>query len=140
MSNVSKNVFNATIEQGTITINGDLAADNRIRTKEYIDIDSDYITLSWGSGQATEAYIMMYDANGDYVRGEGWATSPATKQIPSNVKKIRIIWRYASQADILPSAVNSIKVWNDLQPKIYENGAFVDTTNNPQKYSGGSWS
>lgn len=140
MSNASKNVFNATIEQGTITINGDLAADNRIRTKEYINIDSNYITLSWNSEQNIEAYIMMYDANEGYVRGEGWVTSPVTKQILSNVKKIRIIWRYASQADIVPSAVNSVKVWNDLQPKIYENGAFVDTTNNPKKYNNGSWS
>lgn len=152
---VSKNLFNATIEQGSITQSEDIEANNRIRTKEFIDIDSDYITLSWNSEQNTETYIMMYDANEGYVRGEGWSTSPVTKPIPSNVKKIRIIWRYTSQADILPSAVNSVMavsgqtalpyepysadVWHDLAPQQYINGEFVDNANIPEKYSGGSW-
>ena len=30
--------------------------------------------------------------------------------------------------------------WTDLAPKRYENGAFVDTVDNPEKYQNGSWS
>ena len=114
------NLFDATIEQGAITMSGDITADNRIRTQEYTDVDSGYVTISWVSSQSTEIYIMMYDANGDYVRGEGWMTQPATKWIMPEVKKIRLIWRYVSQADILPSAVNSVMVVSGQTPLPYE--------------------
>ena len=40
----------------------------------------------------------------------------------------------------LPYEPYSTDVWHDLAPKRYENNAFVDTTNNPEKYSNGSWS
>lgn len=34
----------------------------------------------------------------------------------------------------------SADVWHDLQPKIYANGAWADSADNPKKYSNGSWS
>ena len=114
------NLFDVTIEQGTITINGDLASDNRIRTREYIDVDSGYITLSWDSEQRTEAIIMMYGANSGFIRSNGWAASSVTEQIESNVKKIRIIWRYTSQADITPNAVSNIMLVVGQTAKPYQ--------------------
>jgi hypothetical protein len=51
---------------------------------------------------------MMYDENDNYVSGIGWRPSPITHQLSSTIKKIRMIWRYNSQADITPSAVTNI--------------------------------
>ena len=42
-----------------------------------------------------------------------------------------------TEADYEPYSTD---VWHDLAPKRYENGAFVDTADNPEKYQNGSWS
>lgn len=61
---------------------------------------------------------------------------------PPNVSEIQQIMDtlMINEGQPLPYEPYSIDVWHDIAPKRYENGAFVDTVNNPEKYSGGSWS
>lgn len=42
-------------------------------------------------------------------------------------------------ASPLPYDPYSADVWHDLSPQIRENGVFIDTTNNPEKYQNDSW-
>lgn len=114
------NLFDTTVEQGSISISGDIPSDNRVRTKEFVNVECEYITLSWNSAQNTQAYIMMYDENGNYINGVGWAASPVTQQLPSTMKKIRVIWRYESQVDITPIAITNIMLNSGPTPLPYE--------------------
>lgn len=66
--------------------------------------------------------IRIYISNGTYV---------------GDCKIINIMLNTGSTA--LPYEPYSADVWHDLAPQQYINGVFVDNTNIPEKYSGGSW-
>lgn len=66
---------------------------------------------------------------------------------PNNCNYIRFSYDNTAGTDVmlnlgstaLPYEPYSADVWHDLAPKQYINGEFVDNTNIPEKYSGGSW-
>lgn len=61
-----------------------------------------------------------------------------TTQTTGSATISNMMLNYGSVAK--PFEPYSDDVWHDLAPTRYENGVFVDTADNPEKYQNGSWS
>lgn len=157
IKHISKNLLDwATVQENYgINTSGDLVSQNgRIATVTPINVDNiDNVFVSWVSSDANIRYIYAIFSNGVLV--ERVANKYANSTVNVSAADSMYICFYSvtniTKNDITNAMINSgtsgqpyepysTDVWHDLAPKIYKNGAFADTTNNPQKYSGGAWS
>lgn len=149
---VSKNLFDATWESGSIgNTGGNFSDTNAIRTVEYIECEAEKLYSFSPELDVTETWVNYYDNNGGLSRYkiiDGTFTTPqGCTRLRFRLSKTDIgvapILQPLSMLNVgtpLPYEPYSADVWHDLAPKRYENGTFVDTTDNPEKYQNGSWS
>ena len=118
---LGKNLFNATIEQGTIRASdGVLVVNNtRVRT-DYIKLSEGKYTIS--ATGAAAAFICSYGDDGTYYVGE----STPFKNFPfsfnvADGRKIRIVFRKANDSDeIVPSDVSNVMLNTGETAQPYE--------------------
>lgn len=109
-----KNKYNPAanpIEQGAISSSGgaDTANNTRVRTNGYISVQpSTTYTLSTN---VARVFVLQYGSNENYLNVySGWQTSPFTFTTGSNTYNIRVVFAYATDVNILPSAVEWVQI------------------------------
>ena len=112
-----------------------------IQSINSVVVTSTPITRIYIKHNGSRTDISILDINVDFPNGQFWFTADYISINPTVVGGIQLTNIMLNRGtSALPYDPYSADVWHDLAPKRYENGAFVDTSNNPEKYSGGSWS
>lgn len=104
------NLFDGTIEQGTITGQGtDSAASNRVRTAGYTALDAGTYTLSFSTTGTGVVFVFLYDSSNNFVGRipTDWANQPYTFTL-DNSYKIRFAIKHPEETSIVPSDVTNI--------------------------------
>lgn len=123
---------------------GDANYWTRISTIEYvIDVSTNKIKIFAyeNIGLPMDVSVLALRNDNYILESLGWQENGGIFTISANYDKLGVMFRYQNGGTITPDNITGIRItnWFDLSLKRYENGAFVDTTNNPEKYSGGSW-
>lgn len=157
IKHISKNLLDWATVQDNYGINnsGDVISQNgRIATVTPINVENiDSVFVSWTSNDNSMRYIYAIFSNGVLV--ERVANKYVNSTVDVSAADSMYICFYSAvnitKNDITNVMINSgttgqpyepysADIWHDLAPKRYENDAFVDTVDNPEKYSNGSWS
>lgn len=117
----------------------------RIATIEYIpDVTTNKIKIFAyeNIGYPMDVSVLALRNDNYILESLGWKENGGVFSINSNYDKLGIMFKYQNDSAITPDNITGMRItnWYDLSPKIYKNGTFVDSSNNPEKYSGGSWS
>lgn len=118
-----KNLFSDTMEQGSISgANGQNTTDSgRIRTANYIMLDTGTYTLTASADGVIRAYIFIYGIDNTFIERipADWDDIPATFGIDTP-RKIRFVIRYKNNGNITPSDVSNIMLNLDSTALPYE--------------------
>jgi len=95
-----------TLEQGSISdvSGGDISANNRIRTSNFIEADKIDITTSSG-----KVYVCGYKQDGTYIASQGWISSSQSVQI-AGAEKYRLCFAKSDDTNLIPSDFNSLGI------------------------------
>lgn len=116
----------------------------RIATIEYIpDVTTNKIKIFAyeNIGLPMDVSVLALRNDNYILESLGWQGNGGIFTISANYDKLGVMFRYQNGNAIAPNNITGMCItnWYDLSPKIYKNGTFVDSSNNPEKYSGGSW-
>lgn len=109
------NLYNNDIEQGAISEGTDVSANNRIRTKGYIEVIPN-TQLYIGFSGCDDMYVSYYNSSKTFVSAYGWATGNANVSIPSNIYYIRVTFRKNDNSNITPNSISNLQIGNVPNP------------------------
>lgn len=111
------NLFNSELEQGTIqSSNGqDQSATNRVRTINYIDVDSSTQYTINGATSLTktiQTFVFEYQNDTTYIQRipSAWTNLPYTFTTSANTKKIRIVFAYSDSSTTNVSEFSNVQL------------------------------
>ena len=117
-----ENLFNVTIEQGSISSsNGSTTSSNtRVRTSDFINATKGTYTLSMKNQENLQVYLHVYDTSEQYISSEnsgGFKTLPYTFDIEGN-RKIKFVIAFSS-GNIVPSDVTEVQLEKGTKANSY---------------------
>lgn len=108
----SGNLFNSAIEVGTIDATGKLVErEQRLRTKDFIHLDSGNYTLVWSSEKQLRVFVFIYDNEGTFIERYPDVGSGCPLQfVTSNDANVKFIWLgYPDDTiDLVPSDLGTL--------------------------------
>ena len=111
VTRTGKNLFSSSIEQGTLdgTSGTTGTAANRVRTKDFIQLQEGTYTLSFAGIE--KCCVFVYDIQGTYISRivAAWLDTPYTFTLTEK-RNIKIIFSKTNSGNVTPSDINSIRL------------------------------
>ena len=124
-----KNLFNSSIEQGAVTGSGFDTNNERIRTSNFIKVESGKTYIVSYTSSSTLNYNISYFTTNNFPRSSetGWINSSFT--VPSGINYILIVFKKTSGGNIIPSDISNVQLELGNEVTSYtEYKNFDDTT------------
>lgn len=111
------NLSDGILVQGSLSEGVEVTANDRIRTKNYIEVLSNTsISVTATSNKTLQCFFAFFDTNKSFISNSGWKDMGAEISIISNTKYIRVILKNTDGSNISPNDVTDFVVGNVPNP------------------------